>query len=163
MPFSKIAKSSISLHPNIQFRWIQQEHYYRNYYLEMHPYLHVQLKYLPQKMRIWKELLKGTVSRDSWPFLFCLKDSTWVPREQAKTVLQTFQFFANIFAEKKKFAKPFLPVHMWIRWSFLIKQKKCGKSHDTVLLKKDNASVVILLHFAYICLFLSNFTLKLKL
>ena len=35
--------------------------------------------------------LKGTVSRDFWPF-FCLKDSTWAPYEQAKTVSWTISF-----------------------------------------------------------------------
>ena len=39
-----------------------------------------------------KILLKGTVSRDFWPFFFCLKDSTWAPYEQAKTVSRTFSF-----------------------------------------------------------------------
>ena len=33
--------------------------------------------------------LKGTLSRDFWP-LFCLKDSTWITYEQAKT--RTFSF-----------------------------------------------------------------------
>ena len=36
--------------------------------------------------------VKGTVSRDFWPIFFCLKDSTWVPYEQAKTVSRTFSF-----------------------------------------------------------------------
>ena len=68
---------------------------------------------------------------------FCLKDSTWAPYEQAKTVSQTFQFsqrysiaklknrvfvqtttsrtqvFSQISSRKtKNFAKPLLPVHM---------------------------------------------------
>ena len=35
--------------------------------------------------------LKGTVSQDFRLLLFfCLKDSTWVPYEQAKTVSRTF-------------------------------------------------------------------------
>ena len=47
-----------------------------------------------------KMSFKITVSRDFWPF-FCLKDSTWAPYEQAKTVSRTYSFFAKIFAKKR--------------------------------------------------------------
>ena len=51
-----------------------------------------------------KMSFKITVSRDFWPF-FCLKDSTWAPYEQAKTVSRTYSFFAKIFAKKRMSAK----------------------------------------------------------
>ena len=37
-------------------------------------------------------IFKGTMSRDFQKLYFCLKDSTWTPYEQTKTVFQTFSF-----------------------------------------------------------------------
>ena len=43
-------------------------------------------------LRIIMIIFKGTMSRDFQKLFFCLKDSTWTPYEQTKTVFQTFSF-----------------------------------------------------------------------
>ena len=43
-------------------------------------------------------LLKGTVSHDFRLLFFCLKDSTWAPYEQAKTVCELFRFCEDILS-----------------------------------------------------------------
>ena len=40
------------------------------------------------------------MSRDFLPLFFGLKDSTWAPYEQAKTVSQTFGFRKDIHTQK---------------------------------------------------------------
>ena len=49
--------------------------------------------------------LKGTVSRDFRPF-FGLKDLTWAPYEQAKTVLRNFWFRGDIWSQTSKIGCP---------------------------------------------------------
>ena len=55
--------------------------------------------------------IKGTVSRDFWPF-FCFKDSTWAPFERTKKVLRTFSFFEDIPSQSSKLA---CPHSCWLR------------------------------------------------
>ena len=43
-------------------------------------------------LRIIMIIFKGTMSRDFQKLYFWLKDSTWTPYEQTKTVFQTFSF-----------------------------------------------------------------------
>ena len=60
---------------------------------------------------------------------YLLTTLTWCKHSQW---LHKHTFFANIIVETKNFAKPFLPVHMVPRWSFMIKSVQ--KSRDTVSL-----------------------------
>ena len=75
------------------------------------------------------------MSQDFWPF-FSLKDSTWAPYEQAKTVLRTFLFLQR-YSQKNVY--PRSQRIRWHTWNYFtlekIKNKKVMKKKIEFFLK----------------------------